>query len=586
MAATDPARAWAWAASLSPATHLGGLFALAVLLRLIGVDYGYFHGDERVNEAARALAGQIVPAQHFYPPLFNYLNAVVFAVLYVIGRAIPLWHSLAEFRAQYFADPTAFYIAARIATAAMTAVIAPLFYLIARELRLSHGAALVAGLMGALLPASVFLAHIAKSDMPLATSGVLLLYLLLLRHRTAEAPKLDLWVGVAIVLGVSFKHSFVMFLAPLLLFHAAILVASAGLGGAVRSLLRSGLLALALWPILNIGTVLDFARFLEFQEVQAIMSVRDDSFADAARTWLGLAANPAEGLTWAGLGLALVFPVVVLAARRPGRAEAVALSGWAATLLGTAIVLATVGTRQHSGLWILYFTLLQLFAGLALALLLDQRAWALRAVGAGASLAAILASLWGASISLRQAIAPPIEAEVTAFVADHFADRRIMTSVALARKQHPEALAATRARTEALAAKYGIEMPEEAPERAVDPRPGPPLYHLPMPGVMFGLETATDEEIKDVVQPHAWPLQPQEWTLAYWFGRGVDGFVLGDLEYYRTESPSEAFRSFHTEVAETCTLLRRFEPTKPLFIEPEVSVFDCAPVASAKPSPG
>ena len=44
------------------------LFFVAWGLRVIGLDWGYLHGDERVNQAAKVLAGELIPDQHFYPP--------------------------------------------------------------------------------------------------------------------------------------------------------------------------------------------------------------------------------------------------------------------------------------------------------------------------------------------------------------------------------------------------------------------------------------------------------------------------------------------------------------------------------------
>ena len=37
------------------------LFTVAFLLRAVGADYGYFHGDERINEAAKVLTGHFQP---------------------------------------------------------------------------------------------------------------------------------------------------------------------------------------------------------------------------------------------------------------------------------------------------------------------------------------------------------------------------------------------------------------------------------------------------------------------------------------------------------------------------------------------
>ena len=109
-----------------------GLFLLAFALRALGADYGYFHGDERINDAAKVLAGQIVPGQHFYPPLITYLNGLAFGGLFALGLPLGWWGSPGEFRAQYFSDPTVFYLTARYLTAVIGALIAPLFFAIGR----------------------------------------------------------------------------------------------------------------------------------------------------------------------------------------------------------------------------------------------------------------------------------------------------------------------------------------------------------------------------------------------------------------------------------------------------------------------
>ena len=71
-------------------------------------------------------------------PLVNYLNAASFVPLYAVGRLVGVWHGAADFRAQYFRDPTPFIFAGRFVAACLGALTAVLAALIAGRLGLSR----------------------------------------------------------------------------------------------------------------------------------------------------------------------------------------------------------------------------------------------------------------------------------------------------------------------------------------------------------------------------------------------------------------------------------------------------------------
>src|SRR4051812_736053 len=86
------------------------LFALALLPRTTGL-IGFWNGDEPWGAAGRVLTGQLSAGASIYLPLNCYLIAVSYVALYAIGRLVGVWHGTADFRAQYFYDPTPFILA-------------------------------------------------------------------------------------------------------------------------------------------------------------------------------------------------------------------------------------------------------------------------------------------------------------------------------------------------------------------------------------------------------------------------------------------------------------------------------------------
>ena len=553
-----------------------GLFILAFVLRALGADYGYLHGDEPIGAAARVLTGELVPEQHFYPPLVNYLTAIGFAGLYLLGLVLSWWDGTDGFRAQYFADPTVFYVTARLMTAAVGALSAPLAHAIARRLGLSQGLAMAAGLILALYPLGVYMAHISKGDVALATAGLAVIWALLARLDQGRPGWGDVVLALCVVLALSFKHSILFILAPLA-FGTAVLVARAeGPVSMLRSLALVLVTGAIIWPVLNIGIVLDFENFLAFQQIQAVMSLRMEEGVIAGLTMLArrgidmvLGLNPVLAVA------ALITPLMLASRDCSLRHKPALILVWLSIVVGTLAVAAMSGSRQPEHLWIANFAGLALLAALALAGLVQGGERALR-LGAGGVLvvgAALFAI--GAAEPLRQAMAEPQRLRTDAYIAEHLAEDRILTMVDIGLPQRREAQSMQLARWQRLAERYDVEMPQMAEERIIRENAPGAVFYMAMPTVMYGLESTDEEAVDYEVHPHAWPPQREEWQLDYWIDLGFTAFVVSNLGYHLNEIDSALMRNFFADLVERCEMEARFDPAKPLFLEREVSIFLC-----------
>ena len=67
------------------------LFLFALAIRCCGLLWGGSTPDENMHYPARLLTGQLVFKHHFYPPLYHYLHAISFAIMFAIGRLLGVW---------------------------------------------------------------------------------------------------------------------------------------------------------------------------------------------------------------------------------------------------------------------------------------------------------------------------------------------------------------------------------------------------------------------------------------------------------------------------------------------------------------
>ncbi|WP_159086989.1 ArnT family glycosyltransferase [Loktanella sp. Alg231-35] len=553
-------------------------FLIALFVRAWGADHGIFHGDERINSAARALAGELVPGQHFYPPFVNYLNAVALLVLFAFGLIAGWWNDTGTFRDQYFADPTAFYIAARLMTALTGALMAPIFYLVARRLQFDHLRSFGIAMIGAFFPLAVFMATIAKGDTGLATSVVALIWAIIWRVQAGPSWRIDLLVGVCVVLCLSFKHSAIFILFPLAVVLFVAITRQENLRSSFASLGTAVLVIVVLVPLFNIGLFLDLKGFLAYQEIQSVMSVQPEGGATfVGPTTLFLRSFEIHfGINPVMTVLVLLTPLLLLRKGSEIPHKTLLVFIWLSLAFGTFVVTLLVGPRQPEHLWIANFAGFLLLAGLALADLSRASQAMMRVAALGLFAGAMVMSVYGTAETIRQARAVPVHQAVGAYLQGSFADRRIVTSVPLVENQRKEAQQRGIARTDRLAAKYNVEMPPRAAQGIIQVSAPDALFYVNMPLAFYGLENVEEDDVTYEVQPHAWPLQSEEWTLDYWLDAGFTVFVVRDFPNVISDAYLEIQRDFYREVNDACTPTQQFEATKTLLLERTVQVFDCA----------
>ncbi|MDO6725743.1 phospholipid carrier-dependent glycosyltransferase [Cognatishimia sp. 1_MG-2023] len=547
---------------------LFGLFLAAFAIRLIGINHGVVLGDERINEAAKVLTGQLVPDQHFYPPLMNYLTAVLYGALYAVGKVTGVWADSAAFRAQYFQDPTIFVVTGRALVGFIGALMTPISYRIARLLNLTRTEALVVAIFAALAPISVYLSYIYKGDVPLATATLWTVLLLIRKYQTPNLKRVDIALGIAMTLALSFKHSFIFLMAPLFVAYVAVMLPHLGAKGLLASIGRIFFTGLVLWPILNIGIVLDFETFLAFQKIQAVMSITEGATLYDALTLLGQ-----RMIHWqSGLGFVmplafLAFPLLAPRFNQPLNLIVI----WLAVVAGMILVAYLVRLRQPEHLWVSFFVVVQLFGALALI----QLTRFIKPLGVMATAAALALAQIGSIGVWQETVARPIAVDIAEHLKTHFPDRKAVTGIPLPIQQSRPAQDFEFARVEATAAKYEVILPERAAERRV-PENNPEAYFiLPLPNPMSGLENASDEDLKGNIQAYAWPPQQEDWTLDAWLAEGVELFVVSNLPYLQRETSSTMLRAFYQDLGARCAITAQFAPRKPLFIERHTVILDC-----------
>jgi hypothetical protein len=556
------------------ASQLTLLFLFALVPRITGLLWGSTSGDENLSDSAKVLAGQLVPGQHFYPPLLNYVNAVAFVALFGIGRLTGVWGSIAAFRQQWFVNPTPFIFTARLVTAALGAASAPLAAMVAHRCRLPRWPCLLVGLLTALLPVDVWLSHISKCDIGMASALLLLAWTCLRKLDQPASLTADALVGGSAALALSFKHSAIFVVAPLVLGTLVSLLASGRTPW--WSTLRGMILALGVcvlaWMPMNIGILIDFRNFLEYQKVQALMSQRPSSLSTAFQ-----AAIPALGLSQNGATMpAFVAWLLTPLVRRDRRTLLI----WASTAIGFAVVTSMIGTRVPWGL-VLPYSLLVLVVGsiTAVSLVLDDR---LRVVGWSAVVLILGWSAAGTFEVTRQALAPsmsPRLAKVLSRIAEPGTTKILASSPdKMGLPIDPRAATEEWERHERLARKYKVEFPPRAAERIQRQRqPQPGDYFIrAMPAVYGGLEAYDERQVK-VVKPFAWPFQTEEYDLKYWLDRGFSIFVLADEASY-IHGEVEPIRRLFGAIKDKCTLVEVLPAQRPLFEESEYRVYSSKPL--------
>lgn len=555
------------------------VFFAALLIRIFGIDYGYFNPDERVNSAAKVLSGQFIPGQHFYPPLLNYITAIFFAILYVIGRVLVAWYDVDEFRAQYFSDPILFYMVARFVVCLISAAIAPLFYLISRELGLTKRYSFVVALFGVFIPGMILLSHIYKSDVPLSVCVVFVFYCAIKKIKSPNSKILDILLGFSIALAFSFKHSYIFIFLPFSIFFMVVFLKNnKGMVSIYNHFIYIIISTIVFWFIFNIGIVLDFENFIDYQKIQAVMSVRENkNIFQGLSIWWGIVGDFSFGINYIVALLFLCSCYVLLDGVSEKPLNELVFSFWISLIIGSLVVMYLSGQRQLSGLWVPYMVPMQLLAIIFICSLAQKYTLSTSTLLISLIVLVFFISLYGSINVSRQAIAKPIAVSVERFVMENFQDNKtkILTFFPLNLPQDKSMKEYAINRDGELSKKYAVNLPKKAIENNALKDKFGAIRYFDMPMPFFGLENSDDNTLKGVMKAYAWPIQKEEWRLDYWKNKNFEIFILQDHEKILHRSNLKVLSEFHHEVKRRCKLLKHYEPSKPLYYELSASIYQC-----------
>ena len=559
------------ARSHASASALVLLFSLALLPRITGL-ITFWNVDEPWGLSVRVLTGQINEVGT-WPPLLYYLNAAFFVVLYAIGRLIGVWHGTADFRAQYFHDPTPFIFAGRLVSVCIGSLSAPLAVLIASRLGLTWRKSLAVGGLVALFPMNVWLSHVSKPDIGSASAVLLLAWSILRKWDNHGSKWPDAMVGAALAVALSFKPTALLVIAPCLIGFVAILRwdGRQSWSQIARGLLVSFVVCVLTWIPLNIGLLLGMEGFLRFLHHQSVTQRHGGSLSDIAKSVVPVLVSNTTGLTAPALAVWLFAPLL--------RRDWKFLVLWGSTVLGILAFAAFAGTgagtraRDMLSPAELAFTLTCIAA-----LSLTERSGISKLAGLSLTVAILAGSIIGSAQIVRVALATPMSARCAQVIK------------AIARPERDKILAAghrnllgvpisaaaadeERERHVRLAKKYGIELGERAKERIAPLDELNRGYHIrAFPGVSGGLEDLSPEAAADVVVPYVWPIQDEEYDLDYWTSQGFNIFVVQNHAFF-LNCPTPQFRKIHRQIEERCELIANLPTSRRLFYESDTMIF-------------
>ena len=183
----------------------------------------------------------------------------------------------------------------------------------------------------ALLPASIFWAHIAKSDNALGPAFLLAFLTAFRLHEEPTRVSRQIALGSAIAIALSFKHSAVFLLTPILLvLFIATMLSRNTYPVVIRAWVSIALTTILVWIPLNIGILLNIGGFVDSQVVQSQMSLRSSSLAESVAAWFAVITSRDAGIPFLVL---LIFwaciPIICLFALRKVRARSRLFAMWA-----------------------------------------------------------------------------------------------------------------------------------------------------------------------------------------------------------------------------------------------------------------
>jgi Dolichyl-phosphate-mannose-protein mannosyltransferase len=315
---------------------LGAILALALAVRVWGIDFGlpneHARPDERhlIGFALTMGGNRLNPGFFNYPSFYLFLLLTCFGVYFALGWLTGRFSSPLDLVAEYSIAPDTLYLIDRVLVAVLgSATVAVVFFIVKRTV--SSRAGLWAALFLALSYLHVRDSHFGTVDVPMTFMTTLAMSLIV---RAEQGPSLraNLVAGLCVGLAISTKYNAAALLAPLLLGHWLQLEAAAS---AQRSLLQKWLaLSLLAVPVgFVLGTpyaVLDFATFSRDVTYELVDKTRVGPTLDLGPGWQYHARHNLPH----GIGLPLLFTSILgllLWLRRDWRTAALIVSfplGW------------------------------------------------------------------------------------------------------------------------------------------------------------------------------------------------------------------------------------------------------------------
>jgi len=242
---------------------LAAILFLAFSLRLWGIQFGLpglFHADEPIvlNHALAFGAGDFNP--HFFkiPPLVSYLLFIIFGVCYTLGHLLGVFHSPADFESFFYADPSSFYLIARLIFGALTGTVTVgLFYFVVRR----HFDARRA-LIGSFLLAGSFLhvtdSHYLYADIPLLLVIVLSLGVIWSLN-AGVGFKEHFMAGAVLGLATAVKYNGVFMAIP---YAVSLLLSRGRFPQKIKYAFAAAAVSILVFTFLNPYWILDFNFFI------------------------------------------------------------------------------------------------------------------------------------------------------------------------------------------------------------------------------------------------------------------------------------------------------------------------------------
>jgi hypothetical protein len=425
--------------------------------------------------------------------------------------------------------------------------------------------------MAAFLPVNIWLSHFAKPDVGLAFAVLLLAWSLLRKLETPEAKGVDVLIGVAVAIAVSFKQTSVFVVTPALVGLVVLLRWDSKVPwsriarGLLVSLATCGLLCIPM----NLGILLNIKGYLEGLHLIALVMRREATASQIAEHIVPILAGNVTGLTAAGLIVFLFAPLV--------RRDPKFLMLWGTSVLAYAGIIVASGGVRIVPRYFLPYDQLAFTLGCIAVLSLCERKGLSRLVGVSLAVAILPGLGLGSVEVVRQALTLPMGArcsEVIRAIANPERDKILAGD--LAQVGVPIIAAAANAnydREERLAKKYGVKLPERPEERSSRRKEVPYGYYVrAIPFSRASMQLLAPDVAVKMVRPYHWPIQDEEWNLDYWTTRGFNIFVLRDEGTgFITRIPS--YQSLYQQIKENCELVKVLANQRDLFYESELRIY-------------